>query len=124
MWAGGNVRWKAPLKVDGARYACVEGIRDVTIKGKPGQEKVFVGIERRIGAVGNDLEDADIRRKLWADTEEDFAQADVVERRNIVFMYERTEEDLEKVRKRGAAIPKDKMLKRTSYYLKIWVHQY
>jgi hydroxyacyl-ACP dehydratase HTD2-like protein with hotdog domain len=113
MWAGGNVRWKSPLKVDGSRYACVEGIRDVTIKGKPGQEKVFVGIERRIGAVDSNFEEADIRRKLWADKEDDFAEADVVERRNIVFMYEKTEEELDKVRKRGAAVPKEKMLKRT-----------
>ena len=113
MWAGGNVRWKNALKVDGRRYACVEGIRDVTIKGKPGQEKVFVGIEGRIGDAGKDSEDA-IRSRLWADKEEDFNGADIVERRNIVFMYERTEEELEKVRKRGAAPPAEKMLKRKS----------
>jgi hydroxyacyl-ACP dehydratase HTD2-like protein with hotdog domain len=112
MWAGGNVRWKTPLKVDGSRYACVEGIRDVTIKGKPGQEKVFVGIERRIGAVGNNFEEADIRRKLWAEREEEFGEADLVERRNIVFMYEKSEEELEKVRRRGAGVLKEKMLKR------------
>jgi hypothetical protein len=91
----------------------VEGIRDVTIKGKPGQEKVFVGIERRIGVAGTKGEE-EIRSRLWADTEEDFAGADIVERRNIVFMYERTPEELEKVKLKGAAVPKDKMLKRTS----------
>ncbi|KIW09054.1 uncharacterized protein PV09_00003 [Verruconis gallopava] len=111
MWAGGNVRWKAPLKVDGSRHACVEGIRNVTIKGQPGQEKVFVGIERRIGAIGKDMGDHEVRKKLWAETEDDFADADIIERRNIVFMYERTEEELEKVKKRGAAMPADKMLK-------------
>jgi len=112
MWAGGNVRWKSPLKVDGRRYACVEGIRDVTIKGKPGQEKVFVGIERRIGDASKASSEEEIRGRLWADREEDFNGADVVERRNIVFMYERTPEELEKVRIRGAAPPAEKMLKR------------
>lgn len=112
MWAGGNVRWKNPLRVDGSRYACVEGIRDVTIKGRPGEEKVFVGIERRMGAVRGQEGDEGVRARLWAETEEEFAEADVVERRNIVFMYERSEEELAKVRQRGAAVPKDKMLKR------------
>ena len=81
-------------------------------KGKTGQEKVFVGIERRIGKVEAGAADSKVREKLWADTEEEWAGADVVERRNIVFMYERTEEELEKVRKRGAAPPVEKMLKR------------
>lgn len=114
MWAGGNVRWNKPVKVNGERYACVEGIRDVTIKGKPGQEKVFVGIERRVGIAGSRGEE-EIRARLWADNEEDFAGADIVERRNIVFMYERTAEELEKTKQKGAAVPKDKMLKRTSH---------
>jgi hydroxyacyl-ACP dehydratase HTD2-like protein with hotdog domain len=114
MWAGGNVRWRSPLKVDGRRYACVEGIRDVTLKGKAGEEKVFVGIERRIGDASGVSSEEELRQKLWAEREEDFAGADVVERRNIVFMRERTEAELDKVRKRGAAPPKDKMLKRMS----------
>ena len=108
------MRWKNALKVDGRRYACVEGIRDVTIKGKPGQEKVFVGIERRIGDASNASTEEELRGRLWADSEEEFNGADVVERRNIVFMYERSEEELEKVRKRGAAPPAEKMLKRLS----------
>ena len=90
----------------------MEGIRDVTIKGKPGQEKVFVGIERRIGDASQATSEEEIRGRLWAEKEEDFAGADIVEKRNIVFMYERTQEELEKVRQRGAAPPKDKMLKR------------
>jgi hydroxyacyl-ACP dehydratase HTD2-like protein with hotdog domain len=112
MWAGGNVRWKSALKVDGRRYACVEGIRDVTLKGKEGEEKVFVGIERRIGDVSDLTNEEEIRQKLWAEKEEEFAGSDIVERRNIVFMRERSEAELEKVRTRGAAPPKDKMLKR------------
>jgi len=52
-----------------------------------------------------------LRRKLWAENEEDFGEADMIERRNIVFMRERTPRELEKVRHQGAAPPKEKMLK-------------
>lgn len=117
MWAGGNVRWKNAMKLDGKRWACVEGIRDVIVKGRPGEEKVFVGIERRFGSTEGSSGDTQVREKLWADHEDDFAGADVIERRNIVFMRERTPEELAKVRGQGAAPPKEKMLKRESLFL-------
>jgi hypothetical protein len=96
MWAGGSLRFNhgaavAPMRLDGGPAVCVEGIRDVTIKGGAGEEKIFVGIERRMAAVADGTEsDASIRQRLWAEDEEDLAQAAVVERRNIVFMRERT----------------------------------
>lgn len=120
MWAGGQVRFnpekdasgsRIALKLDGNRYACVEGIRNVTIKGKPGSEKIFVGIERRFGPAGSDGEEA-IRSRLWSTDEEEFKEAVVIERRNIVFMRERTPEELQAVKDAGAAPPPGKMLLR------------
>lgn len=122
MWAGGQVRFnsktvshgsKVALNLDGNRYACVEGIRDVTIKGKTGSEKIFVGIERRFGSAGSDGEDA-IRSRLWSTDQEEFNEAVVIERRNIVFMRERTPEELQAVKDAGAAPPPGKMLIRMS----------
>ncbi|KAF2158125.1 hypothetical protein K461DRAFT_290373 [Myriangium duriaei CBS 260.36] len=107
MWAGGNIRYSTtnPLRLDGRRAACVEGIRSATVKGRPGEEKVFVGIERRLGylnddevhalatvnatsdAAVSDIE-ARIRTRLWRDSEEDLGDCSVLERRNIVFLQE------------------------------------
>jgi hypothetical protein len=114
MWAGGQVRFnhqKGGLNVDGSRYACVEGIRDVTIKGKPGSEKVFVGIERRFGP-SLDRGEEEIRSRLWSENEADFNESVLIERRNIVFMHERTPEELQAVKEAGAAPPPGKMLMR------------
>lgn len=108
MWAGGSVLYNTanPLYMDNTRGVCVEGIRDVAIKGKPGDEKIFVGIERRLAGLTKDehnvlascgqddskisaLED-DIRKRLWMSSDTDFGPASVIERRNIVFMRERS----------------------------------
>lgn len=109
MWAGGYVRFAGgesekkggPVVLDGQRWVCVEGIRDVAVKGKEGEEKVFVGIERRIGRAlegeggehGGAEEEERVRRRLWTEREEDWGEASLVERRNIVFMRERTPEE-------------------------------
>ncbi|GAB7347790.1 hypothetical protein MBLNU459_g5331t1 [Dothideomycetes sp. NU459] len=108
MWAGGSVLYNTanPLYMDNSRGVCVEGIRDVAIKGKPGDEKVFVGIERRLAGLTkeendalascgqdeakvSDLEEA-VRKRLWMASDTDFGPASVIERRNIVFMRERS----------------------------------
>lgn len=86
------------LALDGRRAACLECIRDVSIKGQPGSEKVFVGIERRVGpcAIEDEPEDA-TRKRLWRETDDDFGdQVGVIERRNIVFMRERSLEQAKK----------------------------
>jgi len=91
MWAGGAVSWAAAssLPLDGARAACLESIRSVAIKGAPGSEKIFVGIERRVGRLARDDEsEAETRARLWRDDDADPGEAAVVERRNIVFMRE------------------------------------
>ena len=111
MWAGGAVHYNSenPLYLDNSRAVCVEGIRDVAVKGNPGEEKVFVGIERRLATLTTDeiktlagcskdggqiaeLED-NIRARLWMPSDSDFGPASVIERRNIVFMRERTVEE-------------------------------
>jgi len=97
MWAGGAVSWPATaaraggggLPLDGARAACLEAIRSVAVKGAPGSEKVFVGIERRVGRLLRDDEpEHETRARLWRDDDADPGEAAVVERRNIVFMRE------------------------------------
>lgn len=111
MWAGGRVNYNNgnPLVLDSSRGVCAEFIRSVTAKGKPGDEKLFVSIERRMAkasadeaqrlaeAAGNkqaqeDLEHR-VRQRLWRDSETDFGPCSIVETRNIVFMYGRTPEE-------------------------------
>jgi hypothetical protein len=99
LWAGGSVTFNplpaARLCLDGARAACIEGIRDVTIKGKEGDEKVFVHIERRYGYVNpspdgrarhedEDIIEEDVVKRVWEGD-----QAAVVEKRNLVFLTAR-----------------------------------
>ncbi|KAK5161648.1 hypothetical protein LTR04_003935 [Oleoguttula sp. CCFEE 6159] len=116
MWAGGHVRYNPDrtlqVRLDGKPHVCVEGIRDVSVKGKEGDEKVFVGIERRVGrieeaelaqlnsahrsnsadAAMQAAEDA-IRARVWTAEPAEFGAAGTVERRNIVFMRERPPAD-------------------------------
>ncbi|PSK56599.1 hypothetical protein B9Z65_6223 [Elsinoe australis] len=107
MWAGGNVLYSrtSPLPLSGARAVCIEGIRSATVKGRPGSEKVFVGIERRLGLLTSSetsalakvdaadeaavaqIED-DVRGRLWRDRDDDMGECGVVERRNIVFLQD------------------------------------
>lgn len=108
MWAGGRVLYNQnnPLLLDGSRGVCQEFIRRVDIKGKEGDEKVFVAIERRLAKASQDeverlalattdkqaKEDLNhrVRQRLWRDSEEDFGEASILETRNIVFMRSRT----------------------------------
>ncbi|KMW68145.1 hypothetical protein BDDG_12608 [Blastomyces dermatitidis ATCC 18188] len=116
MWAGGWVRWRSnnnnnnninnnnnnvndhnaakapghkPLLLDGQRAACMEGIRDVSVKGREGEEKVFVSVERRVAVVGEGEDEAVIKRRVWTEDEGEWGDAVVVERRNLVFMRDR-----------------------------------
>lgn len=100
LWAGGSVTFhpspQSRLYLNGARVACVEGIRDVTIKGKAGDEKIFVRIERRYGYVNpsrgergrhvddENINDEDVIKRVWIGD-----QAAVAERRNLVFLRAR-----------------------------------
>jgi hypothetical protein len=70
----------------------------VTVKGgqAEGQGKVFVTIERRIGREDGER-DGEVRMRLGGDVGE-LGGAEVVEERNIVFLRERTGEELERAR--------------------------
>ncbi|KAF2238525.1 hypothetical protein EV356DRAFT_528982 [Viridothelium virens] len=91
MWAGGSLSFNlahsppGTLELRGQRAACVERIIDVGVKGREGEEKVFVGIERRVGEVGEAETEEGVRRRLVEEGEKNVA---CVERRNIVFMRE------------------------------------
>lgn len=111
MWAGGRVLYNNgnPFKLDGSRGVCAEFIRSVSIKGKEGEEKIFVRIQRRQAratedemkrcgdAETNDQAREDlmhrVRQRLWRDSEEDFGECSILEARNIVFMRSRTKEE-------------------------------
>ena len=105
MWAGGYLRVnpdpEAAITLDGQRWLCLEGIREVTIKGTGQQEKIFVGIERRIGklACWHHSDEETIRRALWTTTEQEFGAASLIERRDIVFLQERTKTELQSLNK-------------------------
>lgn len=86
------------MLLNGARAACVERIVDVAVKGKEGEEKVFVGIERRVGVVGEGEGESGVLVRLGVDEgggkegrgEEggEGGEWSVIERRNLVFMRE------------------------------------
>jgi len=90
MWAGGSLRInpQRPLHLNGRRAACVEKIVDVTVKGKQGEEKIFVGIERRVGLVGDEEQDVDVRTRFGGDDGGGEGEWSMLERRNLVFMRE------------------------------------
>ena len=92
LWAGGFVRLPpegGPL-LDGRRAVCIEGIRDVRVTGKEGDEKVFVNIERRVARVDDDNEvEQDIRQRVWTETADEQGDAAVIERRDLVFLREK-----------------------------------
>lgn len=96
LWAGGKVRFLSPSNplLNGSRAVCLETIRDVTVKGIEGEEKIFVRIERRVGVVGESEAEHNIRERIWKADEEDPGQASVIETRNLVFMREKSPEQL------------------------------
>ncbi|KAH8434705.1 uncharacterized protein LDX57_012345 [Aspergillus melleus] len=96
LWAGGRVRFptRSGLVLDGSRAVCIETIRDIVCKGRPGEEKVIVRIERRIGPVQESEQEDSIRARLWREDEEDFGQSSIIENRDLIFMREKSPEEL------------------------------
>ncbi|PWY64984.1 DER1-domain-containing protein [Aspergillus heteromorphus CBS 117.55] len=88
LWAGGRVRFLADnsLCLDGSRAVCLETIRDVTVTGQPGDERVNVRIERRIGTVQEDEDQRSIRERLWKEDADEAGQSSIIEDRSLVFM--------------------------------------
>ncbi|KAI9924357.1 hypothetical protein AWENTII_003906 [Aspergillus wentii] len=97
LWAGGRVRFPTigggPF-LDGSRAVCIETIRNVVVKGQEGKEKVVVSIERRVGTVEEGESSEDVKRRLWTPNEEDVGESSVIETRDLVFMREKTQEQI------------------------------
>jgi hypothetical protein len=117
MWAGGRARFPkegGPL-LNGRRAVCLEGIRDVTIKGREGEEKIFVGIERRVAEVAEREDEENIRKRLWTESADEDGDAMVVETRNLVFMRPKSPE--QKKSGQGETFKNDRVVKRGCYPL-------
>ncbi|KAH7159890.1 HotDog domain-containing protein [Dactylonectria estremocensis] len=77
VWAGGELTYGAraeELRLDGRAVVCREKVEDVSLRGKEGDEKVFVDVWRRYGLGHEDVEP----RPEW----------EIEERRTLVFMRE------------------------------------
>jgi hypothetical protein len=97
LWAGGSMRFSpegGPL-LNGQRAACIEAIRDVTIKGHEGEEKVFVSIERRFTPVEEGEDEKSIKARVLENNETNFDGSILIERRDLVFLRHQTSEKLE-----------------------------
>ena len=101
MWAGGSINFRphldSTLSKSDRPAACLERIKEVKIKGDPGEEKIFVTIERRIsrlaGLDGFEREVVEGRNEIETrNLLEDDANCAVVEQRELVFMRERRPE--------------------------------
>ncbi|KAL2823972.1 hypothetical protein BDW59DRAFT_147979 [Aspergillus cavernicola] len=97
LWAGGKVEFPAArsLLLDGSRAVCIEGIRDVIVKGQPGEEKIIVQIERQIGTVRDEESENDTRKRIWSNNEGERAHTSIIEIRDLVFMRDKTAGQLE-----------------------------
>ena len=119
MWAGGSLVFNTTsgeqLRLDNMRAACIERIVDVSVRGREGDEKVFVNIERRVGLADtgdehqidpdaessaiasgkgsvsdrNYMADQRLLQRHRVDNNDNIGQASLVETRNIVFMREK-----------------------------------
>lgn len=77
VWAGGELTFgarAAEMRLDGRAVVCREKVEDVGLRGKDGDEKVFVDVWRRYGLGHEDVES----RPEW----------EIEERRTLVFMRE------------------------------------
>lgn len=87
LWAGGNLRFPAPSPLlDGRRAVCIESIRDVAVKGREGDEKAIVTIERRVGTVPEGEDEAQTRSRIWTEDAALAGEASVIENRDLIFM--------------------------------------
>jgi hypothetical protein len=100
MWAGGSIEFASDKRLlltrslAGKRLVCRESVADVKTKGLPGKEKIFVRIDRLYGST----ELANVADKQFAA---------ITERRDLVFMKEKTREEVKQDLAR-----RDRVLKR------------
>jgi hypothetical protein len=69
-------------------------MRNVTVKGREGEEKVIVTIERRIGTVPEGESEAQTRNRIWTENEAEAGEASVIENRDLIFMRCKTAEQI------------------------------
>lgn len=96
LWAGGNLRF--PVRsppLDGSRAVCIESIRNVTVKGREGDEKVTVTIERRIGNVAEQETAEETWERIWKENEDNSGESSVIENRDLIFMRLKTSAQIE-----------------------------
>lgn len=95
LWAGGNIRFPRPDPLlDGSRAVCIESIRNVTVKGREGEEKVIVTIERRVGTVPEDEEEAESWRRIWSEDETLPGESSLIENRDLIFMRVKSADEI------------------------------
>lgn len=84
MWAGGSVDFGSNLPLDSSPALCVESIDAVSVKGRPGEEKIFVDVLRRY------MDEVQFQRELKVPNRKDDSDHETrsgpVERRTLVFM--------------------------------------
>ena len=114
MWAGGHIRFipskSSVFRLDGFKSACLERVANVSIKGEENKERIFVTIERRfsgslINTGSNEAGAQDVSlhsEEMIRATLLDDQNCSLIEERNIVFMRERTPEELGQVSSRSA----------------------
>lgn len=86
----------------------------MTSKGTGYEEKIFVSIERRIGIVGEGEDENSIRDRIWTEDEEQTGQASVIENRTLVFMRDKTREEVSNDKERFK--DNDRAVRRASNY--------
>jgi hypothetical protein len=69
-------------------------MRNVTVKGREGEEKVIVTIERRIGTVPEGESEAQTWNRIWTENEAEAGEASVIENRDLIFMRCKTAEQI------------------------------
>lgn len=95
LWAGGNIRFPGPDPLlDGSRAVCIESIRNVTVKGREGAEKVIVTIERRVSTVPEGETEAESWRRIWTEDETCPGESSLVENRDLIFMRAKSVDEI------------------------------
>ncbi|RAR06654.1 hypothetical protein DDE82_003190 [Stemphylium lycopersici] len=102
MWAGGSVRVKPHEYHDksrgftvGTQVAGIERIKDVQLRGQGDAAKVFVTIERCFTRVGTKWGSLKKYHKAQMSNGHNWADAFLREERNLVFLKERTADELD-----------------------------
>ena len=99
MWAGGRIQFfplrKPKIHLNGNKSTCLERISDAVTKGREGDEKIFVTIERRFTGTDSNPNrpsrtmDESIRGDALREVLLEDGECSLIEERDIVFMKEK-----------------------------------